>query len=267
MSGPSKHAQSRPGRHQSHHLHRTAPNLSYTIRPASRSDLPAINSIYTYYVLNTTISFLLHKPDISYISRAYESTKSRRLPYLIAVTNTTFPPSRSTGPSPAVSTSHDRINIEDQDRITSTSCTPGVVLGYAHGSPLHDDKAGYAPSVELTMYLHPSYIGSGIGSSLLSRLEQEMHESPAWVFEEGHEDLGHEVRVDRLFARMSLDVSRDEGGVHERDGGGDGSFWDEDGVKWPVWRAQGEKNRDWYVGKGFEEVGRFKGVGGKLGKR
>lgn len=236
--------------------------MAYTIRPGTRADLNAIHKIYTYYALNSSITLLVHAPDIKYMEKAYDTSLARHMPYLVAVTRLTNSSKSS------VETTHNHEDSEHQnsnavEAPTSHQNTTSqenedveIVLGYGHLVPLHADKAGYGPSVELTMYVHPSYLNFGIGSALLSALELQLREHPILIFEDGYADKGVERPAEVIVSRMSDDMERDFEGVKMDDGG-----------EWPVWKAQGEKNKEWYVRHGFEEVGRMKRVGEKFGKK
>lgn len=241
--------------------------MTYTIRRGAPTDLKAIHKIYTYYALNSSITLLVHAPNIKYIEKAYETSIARHMPYLVAVAGATAPLDST---QPAINATNDRADSYTQSQDTTNLPAPHqdtnsqgstdteAILGYAHVVPLHADKAGYGPAVELTMYLHPSYINFGIGSALLSALELNLREKPILVFEEGYEGDGTERLAEVMVSRVSSDLERGFEGVRmENDGD----------AHWPVWKAQGEKNREWYLRKGFEEVGRMKGVGEKFGKK
>lgn len=241
--------------------------MTYTIRRGAPTDLKAIHKIYAYYALNSSITLLVYAPNIKYIEKAYKTSMSRHMPYLVAVAGATAPVNST---QPATNTTDDRadsytqpsdttdIPTLHQDTSSQESTGTEVVLGYAHVVPLHADKAGYGPAVELTMYLHPSYVNFGIGSALLSALELQLREKPILVFEEGYEGDGTERLAEVMVSRVSSDLERDFEGVRMKNDGD---------AQWPVWKAQGEKNRDWYLRKGFEQVGRMRGVGEKFGKK
>lgn len=211
----------------------------------------------------------MNAPDIKYIEKAYHASISRHMPYLVAVTggmkdsNAGVVPSKHLEPDHVEQQLHLRTSDDDDNRPSGATESDNLelVLGYGHIVPLHADKAGYGPAVELTIYVHPSYLGFGIGSTLLSALEIQLRSQPVLVFEEGHEDKGRETMAEVLVSRVSCDLEGNFEGVRmDRDG-------DEEGGVWPVWKTQGEKNREWYLRKGFEEVGRMKGVGEKFGKK
>lgn len=251
--------------HPTHHHHHhdsnsnARPNLSYAIRPGVVTDLGAIHKIYTYYVLNSAISLLVHAPGVDYLRKGYDASTARNLPYLIAVSTTaSVTPANainSANGSDQRSTSSADVPRVDDSVTSSVTEEAEVLMGYIHVVPL-SEKAGYGPTVELTMYVHPSYLGFGIGSALLSALEAELRKRPILVFEPGFEDKGEPRFADVILSRVGDDVEKDFDGVRMNDGG-----------DWPVWKAQREKNTQWYLRKGFEEVGRMKKVGEKFGKR
>ena len=63
----------------------TSSKMSLKVRPATKQDLPQVRDIYEYYVLNTVISFLSQAPPLDYVTSRYEESIARRLPYLVAV--------------------------------------------------------------------------------------------------------------------------------------------------------------------------------------
>ncbi|KAJ9655355.1 hypothetical protein H2198_005729 [Neophaeococcomyces mojaviensis] len=191
---------------------------AFTIRPATDADLPSILTIYKHYVLNTTIAFLIHEPHLSYISERYEATKTRGLPYLVAVSE---PKSTSTS---------------DPDSTTKET----EVLGYAHASPFKPTMIGYAPSVEITIFLAPAHTAMGVGSALMTRLLDDLRACKHVNWEAGHDEKVEEHAVRNVFAVMSQDVGR-EG-------------------------ARGEEAVAWYQRFGFRLVGRMEKVGCKFGR-
>lgn len=249
--------------HASHHPRHTdgdpQSTLPYAIRPGTSTDLNAIHKIYTYYVLNSAATFLVHAPDIDFLKKGYEASISRNLPYLVAVSTQSklSPAGTKNGSTSSEEETADSNGVSKSDQETSPQVSEEVevILGYAHLTPF-SEKAGYGPSAELTMYLHPSYLGFGIGSALTAALETKLRKTPAMVFEPGSEDQCTERFIDVIIVRTSDDVEKDFGGVRMNDGG-----------EWPVWKAQREKNRLWYLRKGFEEVGIMKKVGEKFGQR
>lgn len=224
--------------------------MSFTIRQASLTDIPQVRDIYNYYVRNTTISLKLHEANDAYIASRLSSTLERELPYFVAV---------------STSASVSAESKDDKNKDKGENGNGDVILGYAHLSPFSNDKAGYSPAVELTLYLRPDSISGGIGTALMKELTDWVAEREYWAFEgdqaqtldekrecgSGSQSGGDSesrnewVKVKQIYAIMSQDVNG-------RDG----------------WVSKGEKNRDWYEGKlGFREVGRLPGIGEKFGIR
>jgi len=115
----------------------------------------------------------------------------------------------------------------------------GKVVGYASSSPFRGYMLGYGHTVEITLICHPEHTGRGIGSLLISRLISELKIATHLSKEVGYEDNVVAFKVKKVMAIMAVD---------------------ETGAK------QGLALRDWYMKKGFEEVGRLKGVGSKKGR-
>jgi L-amino acid N-acyltransferase len=99
------------------------------VRPAKADDLPALLEIYNDAVVNTTASWDLVPWTPAEHAEWYATKAAHRHPILVAV--------------------------ED-----------GEVLGYAAYGPFRS-KAGYAATMEHSVYVRPSSQGRGIGRTLL----------------------------------------------------------------------------------------------------
>lgn len=183
-----------------------------TIRPATCSDLPQIQSINTYYIQNTSLTFKQTPPPASTHAAKLSDQIARGLPYLVAIEN-----------------------------YIDTANEPNQALGYASLSPFRGHLASYAPTVELTLFVHPEYQSRGVGSSLLAALldrvrRGEVRHRPG---EEGVPDApGDGVPVRNVLAVMAVDPEGMDGG---------------------------EALRRWYLRRGFVERGRLVRVGFKRG--
>ena len=98
---------------------------------------------------------------------------------------------------------------------------------------------GYGHSVEMTIFCHPEYKGKGIGNQLMDAILKALHETKHASKEAGYEDNVVDFSVRKVFAIMSVDETAP---------------------------GRGLGLRDWYCKRGFEEVGRLKGVGFKKGR-
>jgi L-amino acid N-acyltransferase YncA len=110
---------------------RDADNLSVIIRDALPPDAAAIAGIYRPLVEDTFISFELDAPDAAEM-RSRMQRVTRGYPWLVAV---------------------------DSD----------AVVGYAYASP-HRQRAAYASSLDVSVYLACAARGRGVGSALYSAL-------------------------------------------------------------------------------------------------
>jgi L-amino acid N-acyltransferase YncA len=203
---------------------RNSGEMSVIIRPARSSDLPQVHEIFTHYVMNTCLTFLSNPPPLSFTVNKFEDiTQKKGLPFLVAV---------------------------DGDGDGDGKERGCEVLGYTSLSPFRDSRHGYAPTVELSLYLHPSKVGKGIGSQLLEEVLGLVRRGEvwhaAWEFE-GVEEWEVSIRdrdseggiVKNVLAVMAVDTSS---------------------------REEGEGLRRWYAERGFVERGRMKGVGYKMGR-
>src|SRR3954465_448891 len=102
------------------------------IRLATEADLPAITEIYAHAVLHGTATFELIPPDLSEMTRRFESLMDGGYPYLVATLD-------------------------------------GSVAGYAYAGP-YRPRPAYRFTVENSVYVKPAIHRRGIGLQLLLRL-------------------------------------------------------------------------------------------------
>ena len=107
------------------------------IRSASIADAARILDIYAPYIEETAISFELEVPTLEEF-RSRMATTLQSYPYLVA----------------------------EQD---------GTILGYAYAGPL-GERAAYARSCELSIYLDRRARGRGLGRTLYEELERRLRE-------------------------------------------------------------------------------------------
>lgn len=105
---------------------------AYRIRKATLNDAAAIRNIYAPYVENTVVSFEFTVPSLKEFQERMVGIMAQ-YPYLVA---------------------------EDYQ---------GNLLGYAYASP-YKERAAYAWSVELSIYLAAEQKGQGIGTALYQKL-------------------------------------------------------------------------------------------------
>ena len=102
------------------------------VRPAALQDLPAIQAIYAYHVLNGLASFEEEAPPPEEMRRRYEDVNRQRLPYLV---------------------------VEDR----------GEVLGYGYCT-LYRARSAYRYTLEDSIYVKHGRHGKGIGKAVLTEL-------------------------------------------------------------------------------------------------
>ena len=107
------------------------------VRPAAAQDLPAIQSIYGYHVLNGLASFEEEAPPLEEMRRRYEDVTRQGLPYLVA---------ESTGENQA-----------------------GEVLGYGYCT-LYRTRSAYRHTLEDSIYVRQGRQGKGVGKAVLAEL-------------------------------------------------------------------------------------------------
>ncbi len=111
--------------------------INITIRHATTADAAALAAIYAPYVRDTAVSFEVEPPTVEEFEGRIARTLER-YPYLVA----------------------------ERD---------GVIVGYAYAGPLKE-RAAYATSVELSVYVDADYRRVGIGSMLYSAIEDSLAE-------------------------------------------------------------------------------------------
>ncbi len=103
-----------------------------TIRLAEPEDASALLSIYSYYILNTAVTSEVEVPTVEqFAARIYNITG--KYPYVVAVKD-------------------------------------GEIVGYAYAREFHD-RAAYAWSCEVSIYVHRYHHREGIGRKLYTALE------------------------------------------------------------------------------------------------
>ncbi|MBW3620083.1 MAG: GNAT family N-acetyltransferase [Actinobacteria bacterium] len=103
------------------------------VRPGTEADLPAVAAIYTYYVLETTITF---------------NTEVR---------------------TPREWVDRFRANVADGPYDLLVAELDGRVAGYVETSQFRP-KPAYDPSVEISIYVAPDGQGAGVGGALFGAL-------------------------------------------------------------------------------------------------
>jgi len=102
------------------------------VRPATPDDLPAIQEIYAYHVLNGLASFEEEAPPLEELRRRFDDVHSRSLPWLAAEFG-------------------------------------GVLAGYGYCAP-YRTRSAYRFSLEDSIYVRQGSEGRGVGSALLGAL-------------------------------------------------------------------------------------------------
>ncbi len=109
--------------------------MNYIIRNAKIEDADEILNIYSYYVLNTAITFDVIVPTVDEFKNRIKEF-SKRYPYIV---------------------------IEENNK----------VVGYAYAVLFHNREA-YKYSVELSIYLDKNYTKMGLGKLLYNEMENRL---------------------------------------------------------------------------------------------
>ena len=113
----------------------TAPGAGLRIRTATTADLTAITALYAQEVRDHVATYEYDEPDEAEMTRRWQAVVAQGYPYLVAQRD-------------------------------------GRFAGYAYASG-YRTREGYRWTVEDTVYVHPDFVGQGIGRALLQRLIDE----------------------------------------------------------------------------------------------
>ena len=106
--------------------------MTVTVRPAGRTDIPAITRIYGHAVEHGTASFELTAPDHAEMTRRFDELTTNGFPYLVAVVD-------------------------------------GALVGYAYAGP-YRTRPAYRFTVENSVYVAHDSLRRGVGKALLQAL-------------------------------------------------------------------------------------------------
>jgi len=109
------------------------------VRACLESDIASITAIYAHHVRYGTASFETEPPAMEEMGRRRHDVLAKGMPYLIAVSDS-------------------------------------AVVGYAYAGP-YRPRAAYRDTVENSIYIHPEFVGRGVGKRLLPRLLAECEAS------------------------------------------------------------------------------------------
>lgn len=127
------------------------------------------------------------------------------------------------------------------DKIHKAEDGSDLILGYASLSPFRGHLVSYAPTVELSLFVHPDYHARSIGSELLKTLLELVGKGEVNHRCNGgpNQPIKFPTRVRNIIAVMAVDPDGKEGGI---------------------------ALKRWYIRRGFVESGRIVNVGFKRGR-
>lgn len=109
--------------------------MNPVLRAAEPRDLAAITAIYAHHVRTGLASFETEAPDEAEMRSRFDAVRERGFPYITAEWD-------------------------------------GRVVGYAYAN-LYRERPAYRFALEDSLYVHPDFLGKGIGRALLARLIAE----------------------------------------------------------------------------------------------
>jgi phosphinothricin acetyltransferase len=154
-----------------------------TIRRATLTDLPRLTDIYNYYVLNTPVTFDCAPRTPEQRTRWFEQFAS---------------------------TGRYRLLVAEQ---------AASIVGYA-GTTRFRPKAGYDPTVEMTIYIAPEAVGMGLGSKLYSALFEDVRGEDIHRFMAGY--ALPNPATEALHRKFGFTVA----GIFKENGRKFGKYWD-----------------------------------------
>ncbi len=113
------------------------------VRDAQLEDLPTVREIYARHVLTGLASFEETPPDLAEMTRRFEATRARDLPFLVA----------------------------ESDGAESD----GKVAGYSYAGP-YRPRPAYRFCLENSVYVDAEAVGRGVGSALMTALIRRCEE-------------------------------------------------------------------------------------------
>lgn len=149
----------------------------FDLRAAREADMPEVTRIATHYILNTVITFHEEVQPVDVYTKAFQSTQSLGLPYLVAVKT-----------------------IDSKER----------VLGYAYANGYRAERMGYRFASELSIFCDPEYTGCGVGSRLLGELLAILKTPSSFLgapYNGSYPDGVEPRAVRQLISVMSIDVT------------------------------------------------------------
>jgi len=150
--------------------HLAGMHFTPSIRPSHQSDVSAVTEIYAHYVLRSTASFEIVPPDEREMAHRREQVLDRGLPYLVA-------------------------EIDKK------------AVAYAYAVP-YRPRPAYRFTVEDSIYVHPDYIGKGIGRLLLAALINGCEKASCrqMIAVIGGKDTSASVRLHHAFGFLQVGV-------------------------------------------------------------
>lgn len=109
--------------------------IDVQVRPATDEHIAAITAIYAHHVRHGAATFEIEPPSKAEMAQRRQEIVARGLPYLVA----------------------------ERDHVT---------VGYAYAGP-YRPRPAYRFTVEDSIYLHPDFLGQGVGRLLLDQLIEQ----------------------------------------------------------------------------------------------
>ena len=109
------------------------------IRPANLNDIPQILEIYSYYVLNSIVTFEEEPPSLLEMKSRFEKVQVEKLPFLV---------------------------VEEE----------GEIHGYIYAYK-YRERSAYRLTVESSLYVKHGSHGKGYGATLMKKLMAQLKDS------------------------------------------------------------------------------------------
>lgn len=144
-----------------------SPKVNIYLRPLERRDLVQVTQIWNWYIMNHLCSPERDRLSVQVITGRYEDIHDALLPFLVAV---------------------DRSSNSLKNQKSPADTPSEHIVGFSFADDFNDRGGMYRYTVELEMYVKPTYLRNGIGRCLMDRMMLILDEQ--YLDRAGYEFIG-----------------------------------------------------------------------------